>query len=300
MKAINKQLPFRKFIALLLAIISVTGTTGCGEEDSDIYDDSITQNPGTTKDPFATIPQLDPLDIAGLWYTRNSDKTTEHFIRIGEYGDITFYMFRNGKYSFHSFGSILKLSDSKTYVSFNFFNKGLYDVHSIDSKKGTLNITSIDIDAVYFNKYPEYWSPEVASDIINNLGDKLKWESFSFDYERIDEIQLKNRLTGYPSYEDTFFANAIKHEFSGTCNGNLINVEFRDNYYFDSLLGPVSDRGEYKLIGYNIYLAGNTNIRTKWCDITKPFTHFNVSIVGSSVMHMVSDDGKTYFTLGII
>ncbi len=297
MKTINKPRLLRKAAHILLVLVLAIGVSSCGEDEPNLPDDPEIPKPDINDDPFAKLPELDPLKIAGLWYLSNSNKTTEHFIRIGEYGDMTFYMFRNGQYSFYSFGNIIELSSPGIYASFNLFNKEGYDVHRIELNDGVLSITSSNTNASPDDKYPGYWNPEIARNILNDLGSELKWDSFSLDYKRADESTLKKRLTVYPSYESTVFSNAMKNEWCGICGNEIINVDFRDNYYFDSLWGPVSERGEYRLLGCNIYLAGDTNIRNTWCDKAKPYTHFNVSIVdNSSKLYLVSDDGNTIFT----
>ena len=295
MKKKHKLQQLKRAAHILLVLVLAICVTNCGSDEPDLPEDPEIPQPGVNDDPFATLPKLEPLKIAGLWYSGNT--TTEHFIRIGEYGDVTFYVFRSGNLSHYSFGNIIELSEPNIYASFNIFNEEGYDVHHIQLTEGVLSITSSDTDASAYAKYPKYWSPKIVCNILDDLGKELKWDSFSFDYQRADESALKKRLTTYPQYEWTVFSNAIKEEWTGICGDELINVDFRDYYYFDSLWGPVSHRGEYKHLGYNIYLAGDTNIRNTWCDKTKPFTHFNVSIVGHSKLYLVSDDGNTVFEL---
>lgn len=292
-----------KAIGLLFITALVCFTTpSCGDKDKDDPAPPSSDNPqhpgqgSTDKDPFANIPEEEEFPFAGVWYLSNSNKTTEHYLRIDTTGTATYYIFRGSNSISYSFCNLVKTAPGDVYTSYNCPKPG-YDILQIKKAGKKLTVTFSDFEASKLSGYDKYWNRGTAQQISDDYLPSLKW-LYSWEYSCSDEESLKSRFSGisYMSYKDTLFSNAIINRWSGICGDEPVWVDFEKSAYHDALFKTSKLSGLYKLAGDKLYLSGDTHILRLWGDAEKPYTRYHISFGDEGAkMYWASDYGKEMF-----
>lgn len=212
----------KKFFIAVAMLLSV-GLVSCGDDEPEIpaVNDSITD--AEPKPEEAEIP------FSGCWQ-RGAGSVSETFLRIGDYGESTFFRCVNGKVVDYWFFNVSKLESGK-YSIYNLMGDSQEDIESISQSDSELTLSSVK-------------------------------------FTRCEEGDIKARFKGvyFPDYDDSFWSNAILGEWGGVyADGSDTDepvwVTFNSRTSFsDSLWKTDVLSGSYELRGFNLWLNGQTHV----------------------------------------